>query len=70
MVERRTVKIEKVSGLKACVRPGRRSGCFIWFEGGAVPLRDGQSGTFEIERERKAGSSWRVVGRLEPPIGD
>ena len=65
MVERRTVKIEKVGGLRPCVRPGRRSGRFIWFEDAAVPLGDGQSGTFEIERERKAGSPWRVVGRVE-----
>ena len=65
MVERRTVKIEKVGGNRACVRPGRRHGRWIWFEEGAVSLRDGESGRFVIERERKAGSPWRVVGRVE-----
>lgn len=65
MAERRTVRIEKVSGNRACSRPGRRHGRWIWFDDGAVPLDDGQSGMFEIERERKAGSAWRVIGPVE-----
>ena len=69
--ERRVVLIGRVDFL-CRVRPGSRTGQWLWFDTTDVSeLKSGEEGWYEIERIRGApprARKWRVIGPAACPV--